>query len=158
MGNIYREKAFHSGKKIRKNDFAPSEKYSSYAPVYFSCLDFLFCLNFVQKETMVCILERGITLVYPYSRNKSDQKDKFTFFFLFFKQNGEGNSIELVMTSALNTTPKLIHRSELVKLTCKTKDQKSSPHSQTYSFTIVIPLSRIRTYVITHSTHPLNYP
>ena len=28
---VYREKTFHAGKKIRKNDFAPSEKYSSYA-------------------------------------------------------------------------------------------------------------------------------
>ena len=32
MGIFYREKAFHAGKKIRKNDFAPSEKYASYAP------------------------------------------------------------------------------------------------------------------------------
>ena len=32
MGIFYRKKAFHAGKKIRKNDFAPSEKYSSYAP------------------------------------------------------------------------------------------------------------------------------
>ena len=33
MGIFYWEKAFHSGKKIRKNDFAPSEKYACYAPV-----------------------------------------------------------------------------------------------------------------------------
>ena len=32
MGILYREKAFHAGKKIRKKHFAPSEKYSSYAP------------------------------------------------------------------------------------------------------------------------------
>ena len=32
MGIFYREKAFHVGKKIRKNDFAPSEKYACYAP------------------------------------------------------------------------------------------------------------------------------
>ena len=32
MGIFYREKAFHAGKKIRKNDFAPSEKYACYAP------------------------------------------------------------------------------------------------------------------------------
>ena len=32
MGIFYRGKAFHVGKKIRKNDFAPSEKYSSYTP------------------------------------------------------------------------------------------------------------------------------
>ena len=33
MGIFYREKAFHARKKkIRKNDFAPSEKYSCYTP------------------------------------------------------------------------------------------------------------------------------
>ena len=31
-GIFYWEKAFHTWKKIRKNDFAPSEKCSSYAP------------------------------------------------------------------------------------------------------------------------------
>ena len=33
MEIFYWEKAFHARKKIRRNDFAPSEKYSSYAPV-----------------------------------------------------------------------------------------------------------------------------
>ena len=28
MGIFYREKAFHAGEKIRKNDFAPSKKYA----------------------------------------------------------------------------------------------------------------------------------
>ena len=32
MGIFYWEKTFHAGKKIRKNDFAPSEKYACYAP------------------------------------------------------------------------------------------------------------------------------
>ena len=32
MEIFYWEKAFHAGKKIRKNDFAPSEKFSCYAP------------------------------------------------------------------------------------------------------------------------------
>ena len=32
MGIFYREKTFHAGEKIRKNDFAPSEKYACYAP------------------------------------------------------------------------------------------------------------------------------
>ena len=32
MGIFYRENAFHAGKKNRKNDFAPSEKFSCYAP------------------------------------------------------------------------------------------------------------------------------
>ena len=31
-GNFYREKAFHAGKKIRKNDFAPSEKFFLLCP------------------------------------------------------------------------------------------------------------------------------
>ena len=30
MEIFYREKAFHTGEKIRKNDFAPSEKFSCY--------------------------------------------------------------------------------------------------------------------------------
>ena len=33
IGIFYREKAFHVGEKIRKNYFAPSEKYACYAPV-----------------------------------------------------------------------------------------------------------------------------
>ena len=33
MGIFYWEKAFHAGKKIRKNYFAPSEKYACYALV-----------------------------------------------------------------------------------------------------------------------------
>ena len=40
MGISYGEKAFHGGKKIRKNDFAPSEKYACYAPDVRSLFDF----------------------------------------------------------------------------------------------------------------------
>ena len=36
-------------------------------------------VQYSQLNTMARILERGITLVHPYSRNKSDQKDKFIF-------------------------------------------------------------------------------
>ena len=32
MEIFYREKASHAGNKIMKNDFAPSEKFSCYAP------------------------------------------------------------------------------------------------------------------------------
>ena len=32
MEIFYRGKAFHAREKIRKNDFAPSEKFSCYAP------------------------------------------------------------------------------------------------------------------------------
>ena len=32
MDICYLKKAFHAGKKIRKNDFAPLEKFSCYAP------------------------------------------------------------------------------------------------------------------------------
>ena len=34
MGIFYREKAFHTRKKIRKNDSAPSEKYSPLTPAW----------------------------------------------------------------------------------------------------------------------------
>ena len=34
MEIFYREKAFHAREKIRKNDFAPSEKFSCYAPAF----------------------------------------------------------------------------------------------------------------------------
>ena len=37
MGIFYREKTFHAGKKIRKNDFVPSEKYGCYAPGQMPC-------------------------------------------------------------------------------------------------------------------------
>ena len=33
---FYREKAFHARKKIRKNDFAPSQIFSCYAPISFN--------------------------------------------------------------------------------------------------------------------------
>ena len=36
MEIFYWEKAFHAGKKIRKNDFAPSEFFSYYAPGHLS--------------------------------------------------------------------------------------------------------------------------
>ena len=32
MGIFYREKTFHAGKTIRKNDFVPSEKYACLRP------------------------------------------------------------------------------------------------------------------------------
>ena len=32
MEIFYQKKIFHIGKKIRKNNFAPSEKFSCYAP------------------------------------------------------------------------------------------------------------------------------
>ena len=34
----HQEKAFHAGKKIRKNDFAPSEKFSCYDPEHLDCV------------------------------------------------------------------------------------------------------------------------
>ena len=45
MGIFYWEKKFHAGKKITKNDFAPSEKYACYAPDEYE----------VQKETLSVI-------------------------------------------------------------------------------------------------------
>ena len=60
---------------------------------------------------MVRILERGITLVCPYSRNKSDYTDLIYFSCSFSK----GNNSEVEMTLAFNNSSDLIHRFELVK-------------------------------------------
>ena len=47
MEILDQEKAFYAGKKIRKNDFAPSEKFSCYAPAcdHGQC-DFISYLQF----------------------------------------------------------------------------------------------------------------
>ena len=37
MEIFFRENAFHTEKKVRKYDFAPSEKFSCYAPGYHMC-------------------------------------------------------------------------------------------------------------------------
>ena len=47
-GILYRKKSFHAGKKIRKNDFAPSEKFSCYAPGSFVCR--WFCFNWSSSQ------------------------------------------------------------------------------------------------------------
>ena len=41
-GNFLPGKPFNAGKKIRKNDFAPSEKYACYAPAFFSIFRFRY--------------------------------------------------------------------------------------------------------------------
>ena len=52
MGIFYREKAFVAGKKIRKNDFAPSEKYAYYAPdAHIKLVTTTIALHSGQKET-----------------------------------------------------------------------------------------------------------
>ena len=52
MGIFYQEKPFHAGKKIRKNDFAPSEKYACYAPAKRGCSAVVNALN------PCCMLDR----------------------------------------------------------------------------------------------------
>ena len=42
-------------------------------------------------HTLARILERGITLVHPYSRNKSDNTRLDLFFLLFLKPTSKGN-------------------------------------------------------------------
>ena len=53
IGIFYREKAFHTGKKFRKCDFAPSEKYSSYASVG------TMYLCFYVSDNLIWTLEHG---------------------------------------------------------------------------------------------------
>ena len=57
------------------------------------------------------------------------------------------------MSSVFNTFPNFIHLLELVKLTCNQNKNKSGMHSQTYSWTKVIPVSRIQTII-----HDAEYP
>ena len=46
---FYREKAFHAGKKIRKKDFVPSEKFSCYTPLGISTLQPIFrCQGYIR--------------------------------------------------------------------------------------------------------------
>ena len=55
MGIFYREKTFHAGKKnqeIRKNDFAPSEKYACYAPAHRNLDIIVLCNMLVIKSNL----------------------------------------------------------------------------------------------------------
>ena len=54
MEILYREKTFHAGKKITKNDFTPSEKYACYAPVQVNPEGYLGSVLFLwQKGKML---------------------------------------------------------------------------------------------------------
>ena len=68
---FYREKAFYTGKKIRKSDFAPSEKFSSYAPV--GGLRFWFNYQLLIFPDSFAILSTSVS-------------PSFFFFFFFFSQ------------------------------------------------------------------------
>ena len=73
---------------------------------------------------MTGILERGI-LLCSNSRNKSDQ-EICLIFLIVFKIEYRGNHSEIEITSAFNTSPNFIHCFEMVKLSCKIKQEKSA--------------------------------
>ena len=96
--------------------------------------------------TLVRILKRGITLIHPYSRNKSD-KDLFIFSCCVWNGIKRRIIVKTEMAWVFNTSPNFIHCFELIKLACNQKKIKLGLHSQTYSWIKVIPLPRIRTIV-----------
>ena len=66
MGIFYREKAFHAGKKMRKNDVASSEKYACYAP---ACRKLQ---NYLSKA------DKGFTILFEiYALGRTTPKSKF---------------------------------------------------------------------------------
>ena len=69
---FYREKAFHAGKKIKKNDFAPSEKFSCYAPgANHPTINILLCavlLYIKSTRRILKILQFCAVVVFHYSR------------------------------------------------------------------------------------------
>ena len=65
---------------------------------------------------MACILERGITLIHPYSKNKSDYADLINFSCcLKLEQTIVRDNGGMKITTAFNTSPNLIYHFELVK-------------------------------------------
>ena len=60
----------------------------------------LMCMH-THMNIMARILENGITLVHPYSRNKSDKKN-VCFLFSFLIHDIEGNNCEIDMSSTIN--------------------------------------------------------
>ena len=53
MEIFYQEKAFHAGKKIGKNDFAPSEKFSCYTPSLEPCCGPVLCSLWLVTSIML---------------------------------------------------------------------------------------------------------
>ena len=69
---------------------------------------------------MAHILERGITLIHPYYRNKSDQKDKFfEKLFLVVFEICKVNDDEITYTSV-----NFIHHLDLVKIIYKINENQ----------------------------------
>ena len=72
MGIFYREKAFHVGKKIRKNDFAPSVKYFSYTPAWSWTIMYkfthcvIFCVWFDRMKEQCQEKVTAVLNVYQY--------------------------------------------------------------------------------------------
>ena len=73
---------------------------------------------------MARILERGITLFHPYSRNKSDYADLINFSCCFWNRLVRDNGV-MKLASAFNISPNLIHHFELVKGTYQTKEKQN---------------------------------
>ena len=90
------------------------------------------------------ILESGITLVHPYSRNKSDKEDCYVYCsFLILIHDMQGNNCEIDISSPI----KLLLPTIFSVFTCRNSSQnknriKSGLQRGTYSWTEFIPLLR----------------
>ena len=62
-----------------------------------------------KQRTKVGILKNGITLVHPYSRNKSDKWHHFYFLFLFLIHDKQGNNCVIDMSASIMTSHNIQH-------------------------------------------------
>ena len=65
MGIFYWKKAFHAGEKMRKNDFAPSEKFSSNTPAYLAHQKNLDVLSYLWVPTTLSMNSQVPLSVLP---------------------------------------------------------------------------------------------
>ena len=65
---------------------------------------------------MVRILERGIILIHPCSKNKSDKWTCLYFLIVFLSLKGNNCEIEMLLVFNTGTFPNLIHHLGPVKL------------------------------------------
>ena len=93
------------------------------------------------------ILERGITLIHPYSRNKSNKEDRSSLILILnFMISREiiAKNIRLCLQLLLLTIFSIFS----LKNTLQNKSRTKNLWSQTYSGTEFIPLSSIRAIVL----------